>query len=46
MDYSRWMELNTNIHTKPLRYICLPLSHDSGTYALTDEMAPDLPPGS
>ncbi|HEV7485926.1 MAG TPA: hypothetical protein VGQ65_09605 [Thermoanaerobaculia bacterium] len=41
MDYMRWMTLNTNIHTKKLANICLPMTHDSGTFDLSDEMAPD-----
>lgn len=41
MDYMRWMTLNTKIHTKKLANICLPMTHDSGTFDLSDEMAPD-----
>ncbi len=31
MDYANWMKLNTKMHDKELRYICLPMTHDSGT---------------
>ena len=36
MNYSRWMSLNTNIHNKKLANICLPMTHDSGTFDLSD----------
>jgi hypothetical protein len=42
MDYSNWMSLTTAIHDLPLRYICLPASHDSGTYALTSSVIADF----
>lgn len=35
MDYSNWMGLTTAIHGLPLGNICLPATHDSGTYGLT-----------
>jgi len=41
MDYMHWMTRNTKIHTKKLANICLPMTHDSGTFDLSDEMAPD-----
>jgi len=36
VDYSRWMSLNTKIHNKKLANICLPMSHDTGTFDLGD----------
>ncbi len=42
IERSRWMEENTEIHEKKLRNICLPASHDSGTYALTNTWTPAL----
>lgn len=41
MDYSRWMSLETRIHGKKLANICLPMTHDSGTFDLSDILAPD-----
>lgn len=38
--YANWMLQNTNIHAKKLRYICLPATHDTGTYGLTDILCP------
>jgi hypothetical protein len=42
MDYSNWMKSTTAIHGLPLGNICLPASHDSGTYGLTTQLTPDL----
>ena len=42
MDYSRWMELTPAIHNLPLGNICLPASHDAGTYGLTTLLTEDL----
>ena len=42
IERSRWMEENTEIHKKKLRNICLPASHDSGTYSLTNTWTPAL----
>lgn len=39
MDYSRWMTFDLAIHTKLLRHICLPMTHDSGAYDLSDILA-------
>lgn len=36
--YSNWMEHNTSLHSRILKEICLPASHDSGAYSLTDTM--------
>lgn len=38
--YANWMLQNTNIQDKKLRYICLPATHDTGTYGLTDILCP------
>jgi hypothetical protein len=42
MDYSNWMGLTTAIHGLALANICLPASHDSGTYGLTTQLTQDL----
>lgn len=42
MNYMNWMYLTTSIHDQQLRYICLPASHDSGTYSLTDSLTQGL----
>jgi hypothetical protein len=42
MDYSNWMGSTTAIHGLPLGNICLPASHDSGTYGLTTRLTQDL----
>jgi len=46
MNASTWMSDTTAIHDLPLRRICIPTTHDSGTYQLTDPMvgAPGLSP--
>ncbi len=46
MNPSTWMNDTTAIHDLPLRRICLPTTHDCGTYQLTNPMvgAPGLPP--
>lgn len=36
-----WMAENTMLHDRKLRDICLPATHDSGTFALTDVMDDD-----
>lgn len=36
-----WMAENTQLHGRKLRDICLPATHDSGTFALTDVMDDD-----
>lgn len=36
-----WMADNPALHTKKLRYICLPVTHDSGTCDLSEQMTPD-----
>ena len=41
MDYSRWMSLNKKIHDKKLANIRLPMTRHSGTFDLSDELAPD-----
>ena len=45
MNPSTWMNDTTAIHDLPLRRICLPTTHDSGTDQLTNPMvgAPGLP---
>ena len=40
-SYHDWMERNTSIHSKSLKEICLPASHDSATYRFTNELSPD-----
>ncbi len=40
MDYRNWMKLNANIHSRQLKQICLPMTHDTGTYGLTDVLCP------
>lgn len=40
MDYRNWMKLNTGIHDRQLKQICLPMTHDTGTYGLTDVLCP------
>jgi hypothetical protein len=35
-DPARWMEQTPAIHTKKLRHICLPCSHDAGTAKMQD----------
>ena len=40
MSARTWMTATTAIHQSLLRNICLPSSHDSGTYALQDIMSP------
>ncbi len=42
MDYSNWMKLTPAIHGLPLGNICLPASHDAGTYGLTTLLTQDL----
>jgi len=39
--YPTWMQSSTNIQGKKLQNICLPATHDSGTYALTNTVSPD-----
>lgn len=41
MSYQTWMADNPDLHSKKLRYICLPVTHDSGTCDLTEQMTPD-----
>ncbi|HEV7571374.1 MAG TPA: hypothetical protein VGQ21_07720, partial [Thermoanaerobaculia bacterium] len=41
MDYKNWMLNDIKIHDKKLANICLPMTHDSGTFDLSHEMAPD-----
>ena len=41
MDYSRWMSLNPKIHDKKLAGICLPMTHDTGTFDLSNVLAPN-----
>lgn len=40
MEYRNWMRLNTAIHSRQLKQICLPMTHDTGTYGLTDVLCP------
>jgi hypothetical protein len=40
MSASTWMQDTPAIHQSKLMNICLPASHDSGTYALKDAMSP------
>ncbi|WP_310832170.1 phosphatidylinositol-specific phospholipase C domain-containing protein [Paenibacillus pedocola] len=44
MDYKNWMYVTTGIHNRKLRNICLPASHDSGTYNLSHTLTPDPNP--
>src|SRR5436305_13216302 len=41
VSYKTWMGDNTALHTKKLRYICLPVTHDSGTCELGKQLTPD-----
>jgi hypothetical protein len=41
MDYSRWMSLDKTIHNKRLANICLPMTRNTGTFDLSDLLAPD-----
>ena len=41
-DLKNWMALSPKIHAKPLKQICLPTSHDTATYELTDRLT--IPP--
>jgi hypothetical protein len=45
MNASSWMNDTTALHALPLRQICIPTTHDSGTYELRNPMvgAPGLP---
>src|ERR1044072_2079041 len=41
LSYQTWMADNTALHSKKLRYICLPVTRDSGTCDLSDQITPD-----
>ena len=41
MSNQTWMADNPDLHTKKLRYICLPVTHDSGTCDLSEKITPD-----
>lgn len=41
MSYKTWMSDTAAIHDRKLRNICLPTTHDSGTYALTSRYTSD-----
>jgi hypothetical protein len=43
-SYKSWMTDCVEIHGRTLAQICLPASHDSGTYALTDTVTSDPSP--
>jgi hypothetical protein len=42
MDYMNWMSQTSAIHSTFLSNICLPATHDSGTYSLTDILTQGL----
>ena len=43
MTYENWMlDNNAAIESKKLRELCLPATHDSGTYHLGHTLAPDI----
>jgi hypothetical protein len=42
VDYMNWMSQTTAIHSTLLCNICLPATHDSGTYNLTDTLTEGL----
>jgi hypothetical protein len=44
LDNRGWMEATTEMHNKKLRNICLPASHDSGTFDLSDTWTEALSP--
>src|ERR1700755_2315330 len=43
-NYATWMADCTEIHSKTLGQLCLPASHDSGAYDLSDTLTPDPSP--
>ncbi|MDY6940739.1 MAG: hypothetical protein SWY16_24155 [Cyanobacteriota bacterium] len=45
-DLKNWMALSPNIRSKPLKQICLPTSHDTVTYELTDRLTIPPTPGA
>ncbi|HEY0074043.1 MAG TPA: phosphatidylinositol-specific phospholipase C domain-containing protein [Abditibacteriaceae bacterium] len=42
--YRTWMADNKGIHSRKLKQICLPASHDSGTYNLSDTLTTNPSP--